>query len=80
MDKKDSSTSSQNNDEKEHIADLEHAVPALGKDGAQTGRQLDVSLALPGMLGEHDEDEVDPVESKRVKRKLDLRILPLLMT
>ncbi|PVF97423.1 MFS general substrate transporter [Serendipita vermifera] len=80
MDKKDSSTSSQNNDEKEHVADLEHAVPALGKDGAQTAKQLDVSLALPGMLGEHDDDELDPVESNRVKRKLDLRILPLLMT
>jgi hypothetical protein len=79
MEKRDSSTSSHNNDEKSHISDLEPAIPAtLGKDGEQAGKELDISLALPGMLGEHDDEELDPIEARRVKRKLDWRILPLL--
>jgi ACS family allantoate permease-like MFS transporter len=39
---------------------------------------LDVSLTLPGMAGVHDDNEIDPAESARVKRKLDLHLLPLL--
>lgn len=79
MEKRESSASSHNNDEKSHISDLEHpAPPILGKDG-QAGKELDISLALPGMLGEHDDDELDPAEARRVKAKLDRRILPLLM-
>ncbi|PVF93086.1 MFS general substrate transporter [Serendipita vermifera] len=31
------------------------------------------------MLGVHKDNEVDPVEGRRVKRKLDIRIVPLLM-
>jgi hypothetical protein len=79
MEKKDSSSSSQNQDKNDHSSDLEHAEPTLGKDDGQIGRDLDISLALPGMLGVHEEDELDPVEAARVKRKLDRRILPLLM-
>jgi hypothetical protein len=79
MEKKESSSSSQNHDEKDHLSDLEHADATLGKDGGQIGKELDISLALPGMLGVHEEDELDPVEAARVKRKLDRRILPLLM-
>ncbi|PVF93087.1 MFS general substrate transporter [Serendipita vermifera] len=75
MERRDSSSSPV---EKEHVSDLEHAVPILGKDGAQADRQLDVSLALPGMLGVHEDDELDQLEARRVKRKLDWRILPLL--
>jgi hypothetical protein len=79
MEKKDPSISSHNNDEKSRISDLEPAIPpTLGKDDRQAGKELDISLALPGMLGEHDDDELDPVEARRVKRKLDWRILPLL--
>jgi hypothetical protein len=79
MEKREPSISSHNNDEKSHISDLEPAIPpTLGKDGRQAGKELDISLALPGMLGEHDDDELDPVEAKRVKRKLDWKILPLL--
>jgi hypothetical protein len=76
MEKRDSSSSPTN--EKEHISDIEHAVPVLGKDGAHADKQLDISLALPGMLGVHEDDELDPAESRRVKKKLDWRILPLL--
>jgi hypothetical protein len=80
MEKRDSSASSHNNDEKSHISDLEPAVtPTLGKDSGQANKELDISLALPGMLGEHGDDELDPAEARRVKRKLDRRILPLLM-
>jgi hypothetical protein len=80
MEKRDSSASSHNHDEKSHLSDEEHAAPPiLGKDGEQAGKQLDISLALPGMLGEHDDEELDPAEARRVKRKLDRRILPLLM-
>ena len=39
---------------------------------------LDISLALPGMAGVHDDSELDPADSLRVKRRLDRRILPLL--
>ncbi|CAG8694936.1 386_t:CDS:2, partial [Acaulospora colombiana] len=78
MEKRDSSSIT-NHDEKERSSDLEHPVPILGKDGAQADKQLDISLALPGMLGVHKDDEVDPAESRRVKRKLDWRIVPLLM-
>jgi hypothetical protein len=78
MEKRDSSSSPTN--EKERISDLEPGVPILGKDGAQADKQLDISLVLPGMLGEHGDDELDPAESRRVKRKLDWRILPLLFT
>lgn len=41
-------------------------------------KDLDISLALPGMAGVHDDDDLDPAVSRRVKRKLDRRILPLL--
>jgi hypothetical protein len=79
MEQTHSLASSHNNDEKSPIPDLEPAITStLLKDGGQAGKELDISLALPGMLGEHD-DELDPVEARRVKRKLDLRILPLLM-
>ncbi|PVF97422.1 MFS general substrate transporter [Serendipita vermifera] len=78
MEKK-SSSSSHTNDEKERISDIEHANPILTKDGGHIGKELDISLALPGMLGIHEEDKVDPIEAGRVKRKLDRRILPLLM-
>jgi hypothetical protein len=78
MEKRDPSISS-HNDEKSPISNLETAIPpTLGKDGRQAGKELDISLALPGMLGEHDEDELDPTEARRIKRKLDWRILPLL--
>ncbi|PVF93085.1 MFS general substrate transporter [Serendipita vermifera] len=76
MEKRDSSTSVQ---EKDNASDPEHVFPILGKDGVQADKQLDISLALPGMLGVHEEDELDPVEARRVKRKLDGRIIPLLM-
>jgi hypothetical protein len=75
MEKRDSSTSSH---EKDH-PDPEPAFPVLGKDGVQTDKQLDISLTLPGMLGVHEEDELDPIEARSVKRKLDGRVLPLLM-
>jgi hypothetical protein len=78
MEKRDS-TPSPTHDEKEHGSDEEHAIPVLRKDGTQADRRLDISLELPGMLGVHEEDELDPVEAKRVKRKLDVRIIPLLM-
>ena len=39
---------------------------------------FDISLALPGVAGVHDDSELDPADSFRVKRKLDRRILPLL--
>jgi hypothetical protein len=79
MEQMDSSASSHNNDEKSPISDVEPVIASsLLKDGGQAGKELDISLALPGMLGEHD-DELDPVEARRVKRILDLRILPLLM-
>jgi hypothetical protein len=78
MEKRDS-TPSLAQDEKERGSDVEHATPVLGKDGTQADRRLDISLELPGMLGVHKEDELDPVEAKRVKRKLDVRIIPLLM-
>ena len=42
-------------------------------------RTLDISLALPGVAGVHDDDELDPMDSLRVRRKLDRRIIPLLM-
>ncbi|PVF97420.1 MFS general substrate transporter [Serendipita vermifera] len=80
MEKTHSVASSHNGDEKSPISDLEPAIPStLGKEGIQTGKELDVSLALPGMLGEHGDDELDRIEARRVKRKLDRRILPLLM-
>lgn len=80
MEKRTSLSSNHSNDKKSHISDLEPAIPStLGKDAGQTGKELDVSLVLPGMLGEHDEEELDPVEATRVKRKVDRRILPLLM-
>ena len=74
---------SSSHDEKLHDSsndDLETtALPqALLKDG-QAGNALDVSLALPGMTGEHADDELDPKEALSVKHKLDKRILPLLM-
>jgi hypothetical protein len=75
MEKRDSSTSSH---EKDH-PDPETAFPTLRKDGIQTDNQLDISLTLPGMLGVHEEDELDPIEARTVKRKLDGRVLPLLM-
>jgi MFS family permease len=68
------------NVEKSHIGGSEseiEALPEVLKDG-HTAQEFDVSLKLPGMLGVHDDDEVDPAESKRVKRKLDWHILPLL--
>jgi MFS family permease len=68
------------NVEKNHIGGSEseiEALPEVLKDG-HTAQEFDVSLKLPGMLGMHDEAEIDPVESKRVKRKLDWHILPLL--
>lgn len=65
----DSSSSSDNE------LDALPAVKGLKDDAA---RQLDVSLALPGMTGVHEEDELDPAESRAVKRKLDWRIMPLL--
>ncbi|CAG8616840.1 11937_t:CDS:1, partial [Acaulospora colombiana] len=80
MEKKHSLASSHNSDGKSPISELEPAISStLGKNGGQMSKQLDVSLALPGMLGEHDDEELDPVEARRVKRKLDRRILPLLM-
>jgi hypothetical protein len=54
--------------------ELEHnATVALADQ-----KTLDISLALPGMAGVHDDNELDPADSLRVKRKLDRRILPLL--
>ena len=41
-------------------------------------RALDISLALPGVAGVHNDNEIDPVDSLRVKRKLDRHILPIL--
>ena len=41
-------------------------------------RALDISLALPGVAGVHSDNEIDPVDSLRVKRKLDRYILPIL--
>ena len=41
---------------------------------------LDVSLAIKGVVGVHDDSELDPVDSLRVKNKLDRRILPLLFS
>ena len=43
-------------------------------------KALDISLALPGVVGVHDDSELDPADSLRVKRKLDRRILPLLFS
>lgn len=68
---------SSSHDEKVHD-DLEtSALPAGLKENEQS-KALDVSLALPGMTGEHADDELDPVEARAVKAKLDWRILPLL--
>jgi hypothetical protein len=53
------------------------ALPEVLKDG-HTAEEFDVSLRLPGMLGVHEDNDLDPAESKRVKRKLDWRIIPLL--
>lgn len=54
--------------------ELEHnATIALANQ-----KDLDISLTLPGMAGVHDDDDLDPEVSRRVKRKLDRRILPLL--
>ena len=41
-------------------------------------KELDISLALPGVAGVHNDNEIDPVVSLRVKRKLDRHLLPLL--
>ena len=38
-------------------------------------KTLDISLALAGI---HDDSELDPADSLRVKRKLDRHLLPLL--
>jgi len=54
------------------------ALPEVLKDG-HTIQEFDVSLRLPGMLGVHEHD-VDPIESRQVKRKLDWHILPLLFS
>jgi MFS family permease len=54
------------------------ALPEVLKNG-HTIQEFDVSLRLPGMVGLH-EDDVDPVESRKVKRKLDWHILPLLFS
>ncbi|KAG8855945.1 hypothetical protein FRB91_001465 [Serendipita sp. 411] len=57
-----------------------HGAGAVGAAGAGTAaaKDLDISLALPGMTGVHEEDDLDPYESKRVKRKIDWRVMPLL--
>lgn len=69
---------SSSHDEKVHdSSNDELALPTALKDTENT-KNLDVSLALPGMTGEHDKDELDPAEAHAVKVKLDWRILPLL--
>ena len=56
--------------------ELEHSNVVL----IPNQRTLDVSLGLPGVTGVHDDSELDPADSRRVKRKLDRRILPLLFS
>jgi hypothetical protein len=69
---------SSSHDEKHGHEDLETpALPTILKDG-DARAALDVSLALPGMTGVHEELDTD--EARAVKRKLDWRILPLLFS
>jgi hypothetical protein len=70
---------SSSHDEKVHGHDDSEALPAILKDEGKRA-ELDVSLALPGMTGVHDEDELHTDEARAVKRKLDWRILPLLFS
>lgn len=73
--KKDDSSSS--HDEKQDPEAGAIDVPVLVAGDAK-GSALDIALTLPGMTGVHKDDELDPAESRRVKRKLDMRIVPLL--
>lgn len=43
-------------------------------------KPFDISLALPGVAGVHDDSGLDPADRLRVKRKLDRPILFLLYT
>ena len=64
--------------DKKSDSSIEKGAQELDTVALADQRTLDISLALPGVAGVHEDDDLDPAESSRVRNKLDRRILPLL--